>query len=176
MARIVRGSTKRQLTEMCRQFMIKLGIVSTVTNVTGTGIHFLAHTICVFVRSLIRKAKYFFELWRYKRESAWLLAVSYAGKSTWFNDAIVWVRPQFLSIQRTDFFVLHQRTSRKNSIYYFWHHQTLSLQTSYFLLRHGSNLLRISVIHLPNEGREKRTVREPLARTTRSIFLGGLDG
>ena len=44
---------------MCRQCMIKLGIVSTVTNVTGTGIHFLAHTICVFVRSLIRKAKYF---------------------------------------------------------------------------------------------------------------------
>jgi hypothetical protein len=59
MENIVRGSTERQLTEMCRQCTIKLGIVSTVTNVTGTGIHFLAHAICVFVRSLITKAKYF---------------------------------------------------------------------------------------------------------------------
>jgi len=60
-----------------------------------------------------QESQVFFELRRYKRESAWLLAVSYAGKSTLFHDAIVWVRPQFSSIQRTDFFVLHQGMSRK---------------------------------------------------------------
>jgi hypothetical protein len=57
MARIVRGSTERQLTEMCRQCVGSCLAVN-VTG-TGTGIHFLVHNMCVFLLSPIRKPKYF---------------------------------------------------------------------------------------------------------------------
>lgn len=90
MARIVSGSTERQLIEMCRQSTIKLvGIVS------SSDCHWYWPTLyaCMYVHLSCA--------------SAWLLTVSYAGKCTLFNDALVWIRPQFSSIQWTDFFILH---------------------------------------------------------------------
>lgn len=84
---------------MCRQCTIKLvGIVS------SSDCHWYWHTAygtrymraCTFT---YHEKQVFSELRRYKRASAWLLTVSCAGKCTLFNDALVWIRPQFSSIQ-----------------------------------------------------------------------------
>jgi len=106
MARIVWGRTEKQLTEMCRQCVVKLGIVSSSERHwhwhTLSGPHYMR--VCKFT---YQETQLFSELRRYKRASSWLLAVSYAGKCTLSNDALVWIRHQFSSIQWTDFFVLH---------------------------------------------------------------------
>jgi hypothetical protein len=129
--------------------------------------------VCIFT---YQETHVFSELWRFKRANAWLLAVSYVRKCTLFNDALVWIRPQFSSFQRTDFFILQQGMSQKIAFIIsdatkICHRR---LVTSCFAM--VQICCTVLLFTLPNDGREKWKVREPLARTTRSIFLVGLAG